>query len=497
MKNSKGKSLVSLFVINFGVSIIAVILSVGVYLISNDYQNAVNGIAFQGYPIGIFYMIKDNILYRNEKYKEFINNKYKEVILSNKGWIEVVKNGEVKAIIGNKKDKIMKYKVDENGPELLFIDNTYEENYNFEDDVDKYKSNEDYINNDNLGYQISSIPHEYEMNTYYVIKIPYKNISNEEAEVKINRTKIKIYTLSIIPSAIVFIFIMGSCLYFSIKSIKKPLKEIEKRIEDIRNNDLESRIEFSSYKEMNEIKDAFNYMSEEMRITNIKKSEIEESKKKMIRDISHDIKTPLTSIMGYSKAIIDKQSMSEEERVVYLKYIYKKTLRINNLTNELFKYIELDSGNYKLNKVKQDYCEFMREVISIYYKDIEDKKFNLEIDISEEEILLEFDNKNLERALENLIINAIKYNNENTTLKISVKKEDNKIVTIIEDDGIGIDKNLCCNIFDEFVRGDESRDSSGGSGLGLAITKKIVNLHDGEISLNSDINKGCKFTIIL
>ena len=497
MKNKKGISLVSLFIVNFFVSIIAVTLSVGVYSISNDYQNAVNGIAFQGYPIGIFYMTRDNILDRNEKYKEFMNERYKEVILSNKGWIEIVKNGEVKEIIGNKKDKIMKYKVDENGPDVSSVDRSYEENYKFEDTIDEYKSNEDYINNVNLGYQISSIPHDYERDTYYVVKVPYKNIINEEAEIKINTARIKTYTLSIIPSAIVFTSIIGCCLYFSIKSIKKPLKEIEKGIEEIRRNNLENSINFHSYKEMNEIKDAFNYMSEEIRITNIKKNEIEESKKKMIRDISHDIKTPLTSIMGYSKAIIDKQSMSDEEKEVYLNYIYKKTLRINSLTNELLKYINLDSENYKLDKIKQDYCEFIREVISIYYKDMEDKNFNLEINIIEDKILLAFDSKNLERALGNLIINAIKYNNENTTLKIIVKKENNKVVTIIQDDGIGIDKNLCSNIFDEFVRGDESRNTSGGSGLGLAITKKIVSLHGGEINLVSDINKGCKFTITL
>lgn len=497
MRNNKGISLISLFIINFFVSIMAVILSVGVYLISNDYQNAVNGILFQGYPIGIFHTNEENILYRNKEYKKFINSKYKEVILKNNGWIEVVTNGDVKEIIGEKKDKIMKYKVDEYGPDVSSIDSTYEENYNFEYDFDKYKNNEDYLNEDNLGYQISSIPHEYESDTYYIIKVPYQNISSEDAEININNIRIKIYILSIIPSMIIFIFIMGICLYLSIKSIKKPLKKIEEGIEQIRRNNLKHKIDFTSYKELNEIKDAFNYMSHEMITSNIKKKEIEESKKKMIRDISHDIKTPLTSIMGYSKAIIDKENMSDEERDIYLSYIYKKTIRINNLTNELFKYIQLDTENYKLNKVKQDYCEFIREIISIYYKDIEDKKINLQLDISENEILLEFDRKNLERALGNLIINAVKYNNENTTLRIVIKEQNNRVVTIVEDDGVGIDKKLCSSIFDEFVRADESRDTTGGSGLGLAISKKIINLHGGEIKLDSDKDKGCKFTIIL
>ncbi|MDU3349227.1 MAG: HAMP domain-containing sensor histidine kinase, partial [Clostridium sp.] len=215
------------------------------------------------------------------------------------------------------------------------------------------------------------------------------------------------------------------------------------------------------------------------------------------RDIAHDIKTPITSIMGYSNALDDGTVQDSEEKRIYLDYIYNKTSRLNYLVNELFIFTKLDSVDYKLNIKQKDICEFLREVVALYYGEIEKAEFNLEIDIPEDPIYYKFDAKELERAICNLIINSLKYNERKTTLFIGINNNEEDIEIIIGDNGIGIKKEILDKVFEEFVRGDISRDSSGGSGLGLAITKKIIELHKGTIILNSYEGVGSEFKIIL
>lgn len=133
----------------------------------------------------------------------------------------------------------------------------------------------------------------------------------------------------------------------------------------------------------------------------------------------------------------------------------------------------------------------------MYYIDIEDKGFLLEVNIPEESIYSIIDTKALERALGNIIINAIKYNKVGTIITVELIKSDKYVDIIIEDNGYGISDEVIENIFDEFVRADKARKTDGGSGLGLAITKKIINLHNGKLKLYSEKDIGTKFSIRL
>lgn len=285
--------------------------------------------------------------------------------------------------------------------------------------------------------------------------------------------------------------------YKYIKKIRDPLNQINLGIEKMSKGNLSVRLDFEGYKEIDSIRDSFNYMVKEIKVANENKDKLEKSKRDMIRDIAHDIKTPITSIMGYSKALNDGTVQDSEEKRIYLDYIYNKTSRLNYLVNELFIFTKLDSVDYKLNIKQKDICEFLREVVALYYGEIEEAEFNLEIDIPEDPIYYEFDAKELERAVCNLIINSLKYNERKTTLFIGINNNEEDIEIIIGDNGIGIKKEILDKVFEEFVRGDISRESSGGSGLGLAITKKIIELHKGTIILNSYEGVGSEFKIIL
>lgn len=481
----KGKKFTSLFVKKFFISVLALIVA-AIFCIGLLQKN------FWDFMTDKFYEDKEIAMYGASALPDNYKDLDKDKVLKNNGWIEVLYDNKVVEVIGEKKDDIVLY----NNKLLAHIN----------------ESGEAYFINkpEPISSEYTKKIYDEELKYTYLVKIPkwdivLLNYIDKVMELDINGKEfkefeaitIKVIVMPIIVGIIAFVTIIGIHIFLAIRSIKKPLAQIQNAIDEFGNGKMDAKIDFYSYKEFNQIKDNFNYMIDKIDKAEKERLRLEESKKNMIRDISHDIKTPITSILGYSKAITEKEDMTEEERDTYLGYIYNKTVRIDYLVNELFKFVELDSLNYKLNKVNRDYVEFIREVVLLHYKDIEDKDFNLDLDLEEKEILLDFDDKNMERAISNLIVNAIKYNDEETTLKISVKETENEVITIVEDDGVGIDKYVVNNIFEEFVRGDKARNSKGGSGLGLAISNKIIELHGGSISLESEVGKGSKFIIKL
>ncbi|MFT4416690.1 sensor histidine kinase [Fredinandcohnia humi] len=241
------------------------------------------------------------------------------------------------------------------------------------------------------------------------------------------------------------------------------------------------------YKEMSE---NLKRTAEELEIKNHEKTILEESKKRMLADISHDLKTPITTIQGYSKALYEGLIEDEEQTKKYLKYIYDKSIRVTELIEELFMFSKLDSPDFPITKEEKDLCEFVRGIIVENYDLYEEKQMELDIDIPPSKILFSFDEKLMYRAISNILQNAIKYNPERTDVYIRLSKGTNKISMEIGDNGVGISPELAQTLFDPFVRGDKSRMNDGGSGLGLAITKKIIEMHEGTIRLDTSPARG-------
>lgn len=447
------KSIIHIFLSNYLIFFISLILAIFIFGISFIYQ------------IGLNFNDVDT----NETiFKEHYNDLDKEVILKNEGWIEVVKDNKIINVIGNKKDNIKEYSIES-------VLNNEKLKSDFDIKVyDKDKKNHNII---------------------YIVKIP-KEENKEQNQVKFK--KLNRFTVNSLMVSIIFIILIIVIMATtSINAITKPLNKIKIALKEMTEGNTKVRLKFKSYKEIEQIRDSFNYMADELERVNKEKILAEESKKKIIRDISHDIKTPITSIMGYSKALSEDRVEDNEERKIYLGYIYNKTRKIDYLVNELFTFAKLDSINYVLNKKEEDFCEFLRETILFYYGDIEEKNFQLGLDIPEKVIKLNFDSKEMERAIGNLILNSLKYNKEGTKLDIFLKELQDKVVLHIRDNGIGIKKELVSTVFQEFVKVDESRNSKEGSGLGLAITKKIVELHNGKINLITEEGVGTEFKIIL
>lgn len=214
-----------------------------------------------------------------------------------------------------------------------------------------------------------------------------------------------------------------------------------------------------------------------------KEREEERQRNLMLSDMAHDIKTPITTIMGFSRALADGE-VPEESREQYLNAICAKSQQINDLVTLLFEYVKLDSSGYTLHKVSTDICELTRKCISRVYADFEEKHMELSIGIPEEELRLDVDPTQMERAVANILSNTIRHNPEGTPVEIRVETDGGKHVWIrISDRGVAIDRQVASHLFEPFVQGDASRSSGSGSGLGLSITKKIVEMHGGRVIL--------------
>lgn len=205
----------------------------------------------------------------------------------------------------------------------------------------------------------------------------------------------------------------------------------------------------------------------------------------LLSDIAHDIKTPITTICGYSRALSEGM-VAEEKRQGYLDVIYQKSLRMDELLTLLFEYVKLDSEGFTLHKQQGDLAELVREMTALLYTDFEDKKITVITEISEEDAAFEMDKLQLGRAITNLLTNALRYGREGG--RVLVRLEDYEIT--VADNGEPIDPDFAEHIFDPFTREDRARTSEGGSGLGLGIAKKIVEMHGGRLVLNQRFGEG-------
>lgn len=205
----------------------------------------------------------------------------------------------------------------------------------------------------------------------------------------------------------------------------------------------------------------------------------------LLSDIAHDIKTPITTLCGYSKALAD-DVVQGEKRQEYLDAIYAKSMRMNELITMLFEYVKMDSSGFELHREEADLGEILRECAAALYADFEDKKIALRVEIPEEPTLYSVDKVQMSRAVTNLLTNSIRYGKEGGRALIQLEE----YTITVADDGMEIDREFAAHIFEPFSRADKARSTAGGSGLGLSISSKIVQMHGGELKLDCDYGHG-------
>lgn len=328
------------------------------------------------------------------------------------------------------------------------------------------------------------------MNFIRVISPIMEKVINEE---NINLFKIQVVASLIgIFSITVFIF---AFIYFINRKVKY-IKYLSKEVKNIKSQGFGKTIEVRGKDELAELCMSINEMSLEIkqRIENEKK--IENNKNELITNISHDLKTPLTSIIGYLE-LLNKKEVDEEVKDEYIKIAYNKSLRLKLLVNELFEYTKLSSHDIKINKVKFNISNLINQIVGESIIDFLEKNIEVRLENPYKELYSFIDVKMFSRVIDNLVKNAEKYSDSNSIFRTIVKENENHIVISFINTCKEMPKDDLDKIFEKFYRIDEARSSDNeGSGLGLAIAKRIVELHEGELIVEK-CNDDIEFRIIL
>lgn len=264
------------------------------------------------------------------------------------------------------------------------------------------------------------------------------------------------------------------------RRIKKPLRLLSHELNSFENGK-SPQATYQGPREFVEIFDNFNAMSQRLQRSEQQRQHLENAKQKMLADISHDLKTPITVIQGYAKALCDGV-VPPDGQTQYLKTIEQKATGLNTLINTFYEYSKMEHPDYALTLAPHDICNYLRDFVADRYAGLDLAGFLLEVDIPEQHILCDTDTIQLERALDNIVNNSVKHNPKGTTLYFILEPGVEHVRILLADNGIGIPPEIQRVIFDPFVVGEVSR-SNHGSGLGLTIAKKIVEAHHGTIQL--------------
>lgn len=378
------------------------------------------------------------------------------------GWLELVdEEGNIVAVEGEKQDDIVSYHNDR-----LFAE------------MDIYRS------------EHSIVYHAYSVvgprgNTYVLIwKIPERTVNTILALV--------IFLASLI------VYLM-TALYFytrySVRQMKKPLQQIVEGIKKMERLHYGTRLDFVAEKEFAEIRDAFNGMAERLQQASAAKEKLEINKQNLLLHLSHDLKTPITSILGYSQLLLDHPLSEERERRKYVQYIHDKSSYMSRLIQDLFELVKLDDHHLRLNLQVVNLTKWYQQAMAEFYPEIEHAGFRLRAEISETPLYVLVDQMQMNRVVGNLISNALKYNPAGTELYVSCGESAGCAVISFGDNGIGFTEQEREDLFMEFVRGTSAY--KDGTGLGLAICRKIIARHQGSIELVASAKYSTLFHITL
>ncbi|MCR4955127.1 MAG: HAMP domain-containing histidine kinase [Lachnospiraceae bacterium] len=340
------------------------------------------------------------------------------------------------------------------------------------------------------GSNISKYVSTSEGETYYVV------IHDRSSEDHVYEEHYKRLLYLGISAYVIALVLLIFLVAMSIKnSIKIPLDVLREGMENFATGQKERLPLVEGPTELRDMIETFNNMSDTIAKGELENKKEKEQKQKMLADISHDLKTPITVILGYSKAIDDGVT-GEEKTKAYLKAIYKKADLLNELINQFAQYSQLEHPDFSLDLKEGNYTEFVREYFAQEYEALDLSGFELDVDIPEDEIKLKFDGGQMQRVFGNIVGNATKHNPSGSVIHVKLEKKESEVTLYIGDDGEGISEELKDHIFEPFVIGDDARRSGKGTGLGLSIAKRIVLEHGGDLTL-LDNEKGCWFAVTL
>lgn len=217
---------------------------------------------------------------------------------------------------------------------------------------------------------------------------------------------------------------------------------------------------------------------------------IEKSKDELITNVSHDLRTPLTSIIGYLGLIEDKQYQNEEDILKYTHIAYEKAKQMKNLVDDLFEYTKVQQHGAPVNIMWVDLNQLLEQLTASFALEADRRGIEISSKVVPNPLMIEADPEKLGRVFNNLVANAFKYGNGASYIRITAHQEQDKVVVKVANDGTPIPEKAQSHLFERFYRAEASRSrATGGTGLGLAIVKSIVDLHHGQVTVSSDADE--------
>ena len=294
----------------------------------------------------------------------------------------------------------------------------------------------------------------------------------------------------------VFVIIFFALYYLLIsRKMVDCLRSISKSVEQMKEGNFDITLDLDGNDEVSVLARSVLEMSDEIKAMMEKQKRLEQEKDDLITSVAHDLRTPLTSILGYLDLILYNQEISMEEKVKYLTIVNKKSLQLKKLIEELFDYTKYSKNQMIPKKIKLDITKFMEQIVEEFYPSFYENHIEVCTNFPTKSIFIDADGDLLARAIGNILNNAVKYGADGKQIIITMKEVKSQIKISIINFGQIIPKEDIDKIFDRFFRVEQSRsEKTGGTGLGLAIAKSIFELHEASVEVTSG-EEGTEFLI--
>lgn len=304
---------------------------------------------------------------------------------------------------------------------------------------------------------------------------------------------------------ITFILLINEfTLIYMISRLQKrflaPMSKLQVGVKQIASGDYSVRLKEDVENEVGILTREFNMMAQKLEDGEKVKKEYENNRKDLITNISHDLKTPITSINGYIEALVEGV-VTEDKVNNYLKTIASNASYMNKLIDDLFLFSKLDMQKLEFSFVKTNIKDYVYDIVEEFNFTLDERNIKFSyVDSIKDEIYIDLDGKRIHRAIRNLVDNSVKYGFgiDGLEIKIRLYEIDDYIHIDVIDNGHGIEQEKVKSIFDRFYRIDNERTKDlNSTGLGLAIAKEIIEAHNGSIYVSSEVGKGTIFTVKL
>ena len=334
--------------------------------------------------------------------------------------------------------------------------------------------------NEDMLSVLCPITDTYSLKGYVVVHFPLERIHEQRNDLNL-----------IILATVAVVFVMSTFILIVFTDIVYlPLRKITKATEAYAEGDFTYPIDVETNDEMGYLAASLTYMADKL-------SHFEDDQKKFIANVSHDFRSPLTSMKGYLEAMVDG-TIPPEQHEKYLNIVKNETERLTKLTNNLLTLNNLNITGMNLDITDFDINNTIRNTVATFEGTSRNKHISFNLILTGEELFVSADKGKIEQVLYNLIDNAIKFSKPDSSIRIETNEKNETIFVSVKDSGIGIPKENLKLIFDRFYKSDHSRGKDKkGTGLGLSIVKEIINAHHENINVISTVDVGTEFIFTL